>query len=221
MATENKQSWLSRSKKTSTVALGLVAILAGIAVAYFFKAAEFPGNKAVGGTLSVDSSLPVDFSGDPLYPTNADGTADFVSQDFDVTNNNTVPVNYSIYATCKECIPDPADTPAQAAARNDKIDQFNNLYVDIRSATPCQYQPAQDIASALAKQQADGTLCKIVYHGKLADLNPTSPKSLGSIPKDGGSASFTLKLWLKNDATREQPQAVQNIWEFDITAKTP
>jgi len=216
MATEMKTTWGHRSKKTSVVALGLVAILAGVAVAYFLTSAKFAGNRAVGGQLTVDATLPIDFSETALYPTNSDGAQDFSDQDFTVTNLNSVKVTYSIFATCEECIPNPADTPEQAAARNEKIDQFNNLYIDIQTSPAPTCGPETTVTNAL-----DLTTCGApIYHGKLADLKPETPAQLGEIAADD-EQTYTVKLWLKNDATRAQPQAVENIWEFFINAKTP
>jgi hypothetical protein len=211
MATEIMQNWGSRSKKTSVIALGLVAILAGIAVAYFLTSREYAGNQAVGGSLTVDATLPIDFSDEPLYPTNSTGTDDFAEKEFTITNNNTVPATYQLFATCEECITDPADTPEQAAARADKVDQFNNLYIKITTAGTAGTVPGVPV----------GSQPEVVhYNGKLADLSPTSPASLGNV-NDGDEHTYTVRLWLANDASRAQPQAVQNLWEFFVNAKTP
>jgi len=218
MATENTQSWGARSKKTSVVALGLVAILAGIAVAYFLTSQRFAGNRAVGGTLSVDATLPIDFSDEPLYPTDdATGNEAYAEKEFTVTNNNTVDVVYQLFATCEECIPDPADTEEQAAARADKIDQYNNIYIRIFDPAAAGLVP---IGQGTAPQAISGTPAKTYYSGKLADLTPTSPASLGEIG-DGDEHTYTVRIWLANDANRAQPQAVENIWEFFVNAKTP
>lgn len=217
MATETKKNWGQRSKKTSVVALGLVAILAGVAVAYFLTSEKFAGNKAVGGQLTVDATLPLDFTEGALYPTNANGTADYADQDFTVSNLNTVRVGYQLFATCEECIPNPADTPAQAAARADKIDQFNNLYVRIAETPGATCGPETVITDKIPGATACGTP---IYSGRLADLKADTPANLGQIPA-GGDKTYNVRLWLKNDPTRAQPQGVENIWEFFINAKTP
>lgn len=210
MATENKQTWGARSKKTSVMALALVAILAGVAVAYFLTSQKFGNNRALGGTLSVDATLPMDFSDEALYPVNDPGTNDaYAEKEFTVTNNNSVDVTYQLFATCEECIPDPAETPEAAAARADKTDQFNNLYVRI-------FIPASTGAIPIVNNVPESEQ----YEGKLADLTPTNPAILGNIP-DGEEVTYTVRLWLQNDATRAQPQGVENIWEFFVNAKTP
>jgi len=217
MATETKQNWGQRSKKTSVVALGLVAILAGVAVAYFLTSSKFAGNRAVGGQLTVDATLPIDFTETALYPTNSNGAADYADQDFTVSNLNSVKVKYEIFATCEECIPNPADTAEQADARNKKIDQFNNLYISIQKSPAPTCGPETTITDQIPNATKCGTP---IYQGKLADLSATAPAQLGEIAADG-EQTYNVKLWLKNDATRAQPQAVENIWEFFINAKTP
>jgi hypothetical protein len=211
--------WTRRTKRTTAVALGLVAVMAGIAVAYFLTSQKFAGNTAVGGQLTVDSSLPVDFTSEPLYPTAAatpDQTA-VAKQDFDITNNNTVKVHYEIYATCAECIADPTDSPDQAAARADKANQFNNLYVKI-------YDPANACTLPSCVSGLNDQKEKVYYQGPLSGLTPDSAKSLdpaaGPITP-GNSHTYHVDLWLANDAANAQPQAVQNSWEFFINAKTP
>jgi hypothetical protein len=208
----NTPNLRNRSKRTSVVALGLVALLAGVAVAYFLTSAKFAGNKAVGGQLTVDvTGLPADFSSEPLYPTTKNGSDDFATQLFSVTNNNTVPVTYKLFATCEECIPDPADTPDEAAARQKKIDQFNNLYVEISLESP----PACPTLDSLQNK------CPVNphYKGRLADLTPANKMSLGNY-EDGASGDFEVHLWL-NNVDSEQPQQIQNIWEFFVDAQTP
>jgi hypothetical protein len=216
-----------RAKRTSLTALALVAILAGVAVAYFLKSEKFTNNKAIGGQLTVEATLPIDFTDTPLYPTSPppspydptkdvgpnktpDGNRyvdetlngvpehdfDYHEKDFDINNNNPVDADYSIYATCEECVADPTDTPDQAKIRDDKRDQFNSLYVSIYNDS------------------------KNYYTGRLADLSPTAKKSLGKIQADDFN-SYTVRIWLQDDTTREQPQSVESIWEFIIDAKTP
>jgi hypothetical protein len=226
MATEiiTQTNWGSRSKRTSVIALGLVAILAGVAVAYFLTSQKYGGNTAIGGTLTVDATLPLDFSGQPLYPTNAaDGGEAAVEQLFTITNNNTVQVKYQMLATCEECIPDPADTPDQANARAEKANQFNHLKVTINTDPPktCPtlgVDPAQDAAYVANAQKAAADQCKTyLYRGYLKDM--TVPVELGTIAA-GDSGDYTVNLWLEN-VNEVQPQGIQNIWEFLVNAKTP
>ena len=216
MNTQASTGWGSRSKRTTAIALALVAVIAGVAVAYFLTSAKFAGNKALGGTLTVDATLPMDFSEDTLYPTSPDpaapgfGTAGWVDalingpaesdfqyadDEFTIDNNNPVDVTYELYATCEECIPDPADTEEQAAARAAKKDQFENLYVSISGGA--------------------------THTGRLADMTPTNPLNLGEIDGEGGSETYTVILWLQNDPNRAQPQGIESIWEFFVNAKTP
>jgi hypothetical protein len=212
MATEKKQSWGTRSKRTSVVALGLVAILAGVAVAYFLTSQKFANNQAVGGSLTVDATLPIDFTDEPLYPTTkTNSDYQFAEKEFTITNNNSVNTRYQLFATCEECIPDPADTPAAADARAQKDDQYKNLMIKIFDPAPPSTPPGSIISPPKEK---------VYYEGKLSDLGPTTPADLGIINTDTDH-TFTVRLWLENDATRAQPQAVQNIWEFFVNAKTP
>jgi len=231
MANEHTTSWGQRGKKTSVVALGLVAILAGVAVAYFLTSQRFGGNSAIGGSLTVNASLPLDYTDEPLYPTNEDGTGDaVVDKDFTVENLNSVKVSYEIFATCEECIPNPADTPDDAAARQKKIDQFNQLYVDIQTSPAPTCGDTDKLSNNYPDGEVEGTNtdpldinkhCGApIYHGRLADLNGDNKKSLGQIAA-GADKTYTVKLWLKNDPNKAQPQEVLNTWEFVINAKTP
>lgn len=208
----------TRSKRTSVIALGLVAILAGVAVAYFLTSQKFAGNRAVGGQLTVETTLPLDFTSEYLYPTSPAPTVAFpdnitntidpppahefaaLDQDFGIDNNNTVKVRYFLWATCEECIENPGDTPEQAAARADKRDQFNNLWIEIT--------PIGGSSGAETKKV------------RLADLNPNNRYNLGDINAET-PADYNMKLWLQNDPTRAQPQNVESIWEFIIDARTP
>jgi hypothetical protein len=211
MATEiiTQTSWGSRSKRTSVIALGLVAILAGVAVAYFLTSQKYGGNTAIGGTLTVDATLPLDFSSQPLYPTSdPTGGEAKVEQLFTITNNNTVQVKYQMLATCEECIPDPADTPDQADARAEKADQFNHLIVEIAT------DPPKDCSSTLP---IIGSCQTYIYRGHLKDM--TTPVELGTIAA-GDSGDYSVNLWLEN-VNEAQPQGIQNIWEFLVNAKTP
>jgi hypothetical protein len=201
MATDQKYGWRARSRRTLAIAVGLVGVLIGVAVAYFLTEASYAGNTATGGQLTVDSSLPLVFNDTPLYPVNIPGQTDSSAaiQTFTIDNNNTVLVDYKLFAACAECqVPD-GTTPTQAQA--DKIDQFNNLYVDIAATTGAPGDASH-------------------YTGLLKDLNATNAQDLGSIPA-GGSVTYTVKLWLKNDSGRAQPQQVLNSWEFVVDAKTP
>jgi hypothetical protein len=222
MATNKNTTWGSRSKRTSVIALGLVAILAGVAVAYFLKSQKFTNNKAVGGQLTVDATLPLNFEDTPLYPTDAaDGGEAAVAKVFTLTNNNTVAVDYKMFATCEECIPDPAvdTTPDAQKARQDKIDQFNDLMVEISvDGYTC---PTFDPTKNPDPNLLVGNNCKsYIYQGKLSAMGPNNKQDLGKVA-DGDSQDYEVRLWLQNDPNNEQPQQVENIWEFFIDAKTP
>ncbi len=235
MNTQASTGWGSRSKRTTVIALGLVAVIAGVAVAYFLTSQKFAGNKALGGTLTVDATLPMDFTDETLYPTSPDpagptltgDTADYIDEEingapesnwsyaekeFTIDNNNPVDVTYELYATCEECIPDPADTEEAAAARADKADQFNNLFVRIYKPGETCTIPAVDLTCSASESE--------VHSGKLSEMTADNPAQLGNIP-DGEEVTYTVRLWLQNDETRAQPQGVQNIWEFFVNAKTP
>ncbi|HZQ26548.1 MAG TPA: hypothetical protein VFA94_02510 [Acidimicrobiales bacterium] len=200
MATDPKHGWRVRSKRTMALAVGLVGILIGVAVAYFLTEASFAGNTASGGQLTVTSSLPIDFTSNPLYPVNNPGgtTAGSAPGTFTIDNNNTVTVDYTLYATCVQCAVPNGTTPSRAQA--DQIDQFNNLWVRITNAT--------------------GATGAGTWDAPLKDLNATKSLDLGEIAA-GKSAAYSVQLWLKNDSGRAQPQQVLNSWEFVINAKTP
>jgi hypothetical protein len=225
MATEMTMTWGGRSKRTSVVALGLVAILAGIAVAYFLTSEKFAGNTAIGGTLTVDTTLPLDFTSQALYPTDENNPSEdaVVEQLFTITNNNTVAVQYQMFATCEDCIPDPADTPAEAEARAERKDQFDHLMVEITSDPPRQCQAFPFNAAELIPNSPKCTA--YVYKGHLAAM--TAPVTLttggstnaNTVPA-GEAHDWSVKLWLAN-VDAEQPQGIQNFWEFHINATTP
>jgi len=235
MATEIKQTWGRRSKHTSVVALGLVAVLAGVAVAYFLTRERFGDNRALGGTLTVDSTLPVDFTGHALYPTNtaanapADSSA-VAADEFTITNNNTVNATYSIFATCEECIEDPDEVAACTATgnpksaecqavqrRKDKDAQFKQLYVKISRIVPPGQLPGE-LGGGDDPLKPERSEQK--YAGRLADMTPDNPKDLGMIDPTV-TAQYDVELWLANDPANAQPQGVENDWEFFINAKTP
>jgi hypothetical protein len=199
MASENP-GWRSRAKRTTALAVGLVGVLVGVAVAYFLTEAQFGGNTATGGQLTVTSDMPLDFTKDPLYPVNNPGgsTAGAAVQTFTIDNNNTVKVAYKLFATCDQCNVPSGTTPTQAQA--DMIDQFDNLWVSITNNA--------------------GATGSVAYNGLLKNLNATTSMDLGEIDATK-SATYTVKLWLKNDSGRAQPQQVLNSWEFFIDAKTP
>jgi hypothetical protein len=177
-----------------------VGVLVGVAVAYFLTEAKFGGNTATGGQLSVTSDLPLNFTNAPLYPVNNPGgaTAGAAIQTFTIDNTNKVKVAYKLYADCAECVLPAGATASQAQA--DKINQFDNLWVNISNAS--------------------GATGAATYDGLLKNLTADKALDLGEIG-NGKSATYTVKLWLKNDSGQAQPQKVLNSWEFFIGAKTP
>ncbi|HZQ26547.1 MAG TPA: hypothetical protein VFA94_02505 [Acidimicrobiales bacterium] len=226
--------WTRFSKRTGGVALGLVAILSGVAVAYFLTETTYAGNTAVGGQLTVSSNLPLVWT-DPLYPINnpdTDGGA--YSQTMTITNNNTVPVDYKMFASCNECNVPAGTTPSQAQA--DKIDQFNNLYVEIDEMPQTACTPPNSVVNPLGGPTTTGLFpCPgPIYRGPLSGMDATHKQSLTQganacahegtaacpLPA-GGSRDFRVRLWLKNDPGRAQPQSVQSIWEFFLDGQTP
>jgi hypothetical protein len=208
------------------MALGLVAILAGVAVAYFLTEVKYTNNQAVGGNLTVESSLPLKFT-DPLYPVNnPDTDGGYSEQTFNITNNNTVPVDYKMFADCAECAI-PAGTSA-TPAQQDKINQYNHLYIQIDSlgtngtATPCQdpYKTINPLGGPVTKGLFP---CPVpLYRGALSQMDATRKVSLTPTALAKTSAQdFRVRLWLQNDAGQVQPQQVTNVWEFFLDAKTP
>lgn len=111
MASETTQVWRRRSKRTTATALGLVAILAGIAVAFFLTNKTYANNLAKGGNLSVDSNLPLNFTG-------------YDGQTVDANGNPSGPT-----ATCMA----PTGTPAgvqQKDAQGNLIDKYDASMCD-------------------------------------------------------------------------------------------
>jgi hypothetical protein len=219
MASETTQSWGRRGKRTSVIALGLVAALAGVAVAYFVAETTVPDNLAKGGTLSVNTDLPMNFTGgtatdcatptgtgttgtscDTLYPltTTTKPSSGAASDSFTVTNNNAVKVAYTLYATCTFCVQNPGSPEDQ---------QFQNLYIDIRKP-----------AGPSSPTDALNPPATPVYSGKLADLNADNIKTLDTV-NPGADQVYDVTIWLHDDGTA-QPQNVLNNWEFVVDAKT-
>jgi hypothetical protein len=228
MATEN--TWRTRGKRTSVVALALVAILAGVAVAYFISTQNFANNYAKGGTLSVDQSgLPMDFTsatGDPnchqptgtadpdscdtLFPVDATtassaGTA-AKKADFSITNNNPAATTYLLYASCPGC----SDTTL--ADQADQLDQYNHLMINISDKAAA--FPAGTIATLT------GSTPKTYFEGHLADLTAAHPAVLKQLTS-AGSQDYEVTMWLLNDPQNVQTQAVLSNWTFSVSARTP
>jgi hypothetical protein len=228
MATEN--TWRTRGKRTSVVALALVAILAGVAVAYFISTQDFANNYAKGGTLSVDQTgLPLDFTSatgdanchqptgtpdgdgcDTLFPVDAttasSASGASKSADFSITNNNPAATTYLLYATCPGC----SDTTL--ADHADQLDQYNHLMINISDKKA----PITD-ASWIGQQLTPG---KTYYEGPLAALTAAHPAVLKQL-SSAGSQDYTVTLWLLNDPNNVQTQAVLSNWTFSISARTP
>ena len=206
--------WTRRSKRTTAMALGLVAVLAGVAVAYFLTTYTSAGNAAKGGQLTVTvDGLPLNFTDTPLYPTDAASPQQKATKDFGLKNENPVSVSYEIYAACPVCQPDPTDTAAQATDRANQLDQFNNLYVKI-------YTQASGGGIPILAPATD----TVWYTGKLSELTPDKHTKLS--PPGGASANQTdfttykVDLWLAN-TDYKQEQNVVNDWTFFIDARTP
>jgi len=250
MATETNKTWGARSKKTSVVALGLVAILAGVAVAFFLTSKKFPNNRALGGTLTVDATLPLDFTGEELYPTTTTPTGPSddkaaAEDSFDIDNNNEVTAKYELFATCEECIDDPVEKAACDATQpaddpTTPVDESQDPTLNDPNSQACQtyqarlnkinqwerlYVKIELVDPATRIGTTDVTVPTTgkrtqKYNGRLADLKPLAPADLGQIQPDG-TALFEVTLWLDNDPNNAQPQAVTSIWEFFVNAKTP
>ena len=226
MATHSKQTWAQRSKKTSVIALGLVAVLAGVAVAYFLTLDSFENNIAKGGKLTVEADgLPIDFTGggascqtptgtaapdqcDVLYPTNdANGGSAALSDGFSISNGNPVETSYILYATCPGC------TDTTLADQAQQNEQYNNLMVDItKTAAPAGQTDACRLTSTCPTDES-------LYKGKLAELTAATFANLGKIAS-GGSQNYGVKLWLANTDS-EQTQTVLSNWTFHVGATLP
>lgn len=226
MATDTIQTWGQRSKKTSVIALGLVAILAGVAVAYFLTTQAFENNIAKGGALTVEADgLPIDFTGggttchtptgaaapeqcDVLFPTNAaDGGDAALTDGFTISNGNPVETSYILYATCPGCTDTTLGDQAQQA------DQYSNLMVRITETVA---DPGATNPCTLTQTCPEG---EEYYLGRLADLTASNFANLGKISASG-SRGYEVRLWLANTDT-EQPQTVLSNWTFHVGATLP
>jgi hypothetical protein len=214
----NKQSWGTRGKRTSVIALGLVAILAGVAVAYFLTLQKFENNYAKGGELTVNAEgLPLDFTGDPschtptgtaanpdtcetLFPTNG-GASDPAAktENFAISNENPVETSYIMYATCALC-----------AVNADEQNQFDHLMVQIKGVST---------ATGLACVPSCPPVTTY-YTGRLADLTADNFANLGKVAS-GATTTYAVTLWLANDQDNVQPQKVLSNWEFFVGATLP
>lgn len=196
-------------RRSPGLVAALVAVLAGVAVAWFLASQDFGGNSASGGTLTVDSNLATDqlafgssAAGQGMYPTNDEGTiaTQYKVDSFNITNNNPVTVSYDLAARCglkdpgKRTVEDPAApvTPCDA----DQLAQFEQIFVAIRQGST------------------------VVYQGPLADLQPDALAQ--AITIDAGQAkTFNVRAWLNNLEDTEQPQGVVTPFIITITAETP
>jgi len=241
METHSTTTWRARGKRTSVIALGLVAILAGVAVAYFLSTVEFAGNMAKGGNLTVDTgkSLPIDFTGggtacqtpegtdvpsscNVLFPTNNSSDSNgptpatasaAISKPFTIKNGNTVDTAYIIYATCPLC----TDTTNAGAAH--MLDQYNHLYVRITKDKT----PDSELAPGVAGCLDPAIQCNtdtVEYSGALSKLTAGAAAKLGTITH-GTSQTYHVLLWLSNDANEKQPQTVLSNWSFWVGATLP
>jgi len=251
MATEKNTTWGARSKKTSVIALGLVAILAGVAVAFFLTQKKYPNNKALGGTLTVDATLPLDFTGDELYPTTTGPTGPSDSKaaaedSFDIDNNNEVTAKYELFATCEECIEDPVEKQACDDTQppddpNTPVNENTDPTLNDPNSPACKtYQARLDKINQWERLYVK--IEQVVPAGKIGTTEVPDPLNEGSrttkyqgrladlkpiAPADlgqiapDGTSLYEVTLWLDNDPNNAQPQAVTSIWEFFVNAKTP
>lgn len=230
MATDTQQTWGQRSTKTSVIALALVAILAGVAVAYFLTTRSFTENFAKGGELTVNADMDLDFTGggatcqtptgtaapdgcNVLYPTNdANGGTDGAAlvETFTITNDNPVKTSYILWATCPGC----TDTTLVDAAQ--QLDQYDSLMIKIDQVPT----PATGITAITC---GIGSSCPTnveVYNGLLSAMTAADYANLGEIVA-GGSKAFKATLWLSNDVDNVQPQMVLSQWTFHVGATLP
>lgn len=236
----NEGTWRNRSKRASVIALGLVAALAGVAVAYFLTDKPFPGNYARGGELQVENDvdgLPIDFTGggascqtasgssvssdscELLYPTNnttdADGpkasdSAAELKETFTITNNNPVKAAYVLSASCPTCT-DPT-LYASPQAFDDAVNQWDHLYVRVIKKAPA--------AGTIPTCFTDCPTDDVVYAGRLADM--TTAVNLGAIsPGTTNTVTYDVVLWLANDPQQVQPQKILTNFEFKVGATLP
>lgn len=192
-------------RRTPGIAAALVAILAGVAVAWFLSMNDFGGNSATGGTLTVDSNLDnqqlvfgSSAAGQGMYPTNDEGTiaTQYKTDSFNITNNNPVTVVYELAARCGLKAPGkkPVTNADVTACNASEAAQFAEIYIAIR----------------------DGST--VVYQGSLANLAGGHP-AISLIA--GQAKTFSVRAWLNNLETVEQEQGVTTPFIMTITAKTP
>lgn len=153
-----------RGRRIGGVAIVLIALLVGVAFAFFITRQTFANNTVTGGSLKVTSEgLPLDFAGKPVFPTTAKNPSYTVKDEFKVTNNNPVVTGYLLSAACSEC-----------GNGGPKKQQFDNLYVRI---TPVSQTP---IAA------------ESVYEGRLADLKDESLGTLAANASQSFSVEMWL-----------------------------
>lgn len=230
MATDTKQTWGQRSKKTSVIALGLVAILAGVAVAYFLTTQDFENNFAKGGELTVNADMDLDFTGggatcqtptgtpapdgcNVLYPTNdANGGTDGAAlvETFTITNDNPVKTSYILWATCPGCTDNTLGDAAQ------QLDQYDSLMIKIDQVATAATGTGAITCGVNNSCPTDAE----VYNGLLSAMTAADFANLGEIAA-GGSKAFKATLWLANDVANEQPQMVLSQWTFHVGATLP
>ncbi len=180
------------------IAAIVASVLAGVAIAYFLTDQTFQGNNVTGGTLTVSSDgFPLDFGGENVYPTDKDNPTYTVDDDFRLSNQNQVSIDYLLSARCANC---GTSTTAQQ--------QFDDLYARVvRNDTV-----------------ANGTVNtpKEVFKGRLADLKRAN---LGTFAAKSGTSvdtkSYTVYLWLGNRSDQEQPQNLTTTFDLVVGAITP
>jgi hypothetical protein len=206
MGTESQQTvWRRRSKRTTATALGLVAILAGIAIAYFLTNKTYTNNLAKGGNLSVDSNLPLNFtgydgttdangnpSGDTAYCMSASGTPAGVPQK-DANNNVT---GYDA-SKCETLYPTNSDgtagAPTAAIERDLTVTNKNSVDVAYNMFATCTYC-VQNPTSAEATQFSQ-------LYVLIQDPKPAS-KPLDSLGNLAGTQCSTVTFGMANCPTK-------------------
>ena len=229
----NDTTTRGRARRVTGIAAGFVALLAGVAVAYFLTANDFGGNSATGGTLTVTSSLdadPLNYGGTGLYPTSETDPSNTKTDTFSITNNNPVQVTYELTAECAEQAAgqagrDAGSTPCDAA----ELAQYDDLFIEIRSiAGDPDLGPIDESelegqdefcnpAESVLETCEDGTPSTVYYSGYLADL-----VAEGNIAIPAGQAkNLEAEIWLVNDENAEQAQGVVTPFVLTVSAKTP
>lgn len=229
----NDTTTRGRARRVGGIAAGFIALLAGVAVAYFLTANDFGGNSATGGTLTVTSSLdsdPLNYGGTGLYPTSETDPSNTKTDTFSITNNNPVQVTYQLTAACAEQAAGQAGRDAGATPCDPTEQaQYEDLYIEIRDVA------GQDDLGPMDESEIEGQdevcnplesaadLCTdaptpvVHYSGYLSELIDA-----GNIEIAAGQAkNLEAELWLVNDENAEQAQGVVTPFVITVSAKTP